>query len=118
MSHTPDYTPLVGDLLAANSELAQRAAAAIIDLAQRYGRAQVAAQQAIPAGWQPIETAPMGEYDTVILGFAPDEEGYSPVSREGMWNATLGRWSSVMDPGWKDSPQPTHWIPLPTAPKP
>jgi hypothetical protein len=71
--------------------------------------------------WQPIETAPKtpdGEAAVaVILGFAPDEEGFSPSTCEGFWNPPLGRWCSTLDPGWKDSPQPTHWMALPASPQ-
>lgn len=71
--------------------------------------------------WQPIATAPKdadthGMTPTVILGFVADEEHYSPRSREGYWDHALGRWSSVLDPAWTWSPQPTHWMPLPDPP--
>lgn len=73
-------------------------------------------------GWQSMETAPKelvdGMAPTILLGFAPDEENYSPRSREGYWDSSLGRWSSVLDPSWTWSPQPTHWQPLPSPPAP
>jgi hypothetical protein len=72
-------------------------------------------------GWQPIETAPKTEPHcaavAVILGFAPDEEGFSPSTCEGFWNPPLNRWCSTLDPTWKHGPQPTHWMPLPDPPK-
>jgi len=71
--------------------------------------------------WQPIATAPKapeGEAVVILLlGFAADEEGYAPLTREGFWLASLQRWSSSLDPGWSSSPQPTHWMPLPDPPK-
>ena len=72
--------------------------------------------------WQPIETASKepdkatGLSQHVILGFAADEDGYTLSSREGFWNKALNRWSSSLDPGWTDSPQPTHWMPFPDPP--
>ena len=73
------------------------------------------------ADWQPIETAPKGDGETcfprILLGFAPDEEHFSPETREGFWSHTLSRWASSLDPGWASSPQPTHWQPLPDPPK-
>lgn len=72
--------------------------------------------------WQPIETAPKepnehGITPRVILGFAPDETGYSPESCEGAWSVALQRWSSSLDPTWDSSPQPTHWMQRPDPPR-
>mgnify|MGYP003659371935 FL=1 len=75
-----------------------------------------------PTGWQDIATGPkdVDAYDgltrRIILGFAPDEENYSPESCEGHWNPSLQRWSSTLDPGWETSPQPTHWMERPAPP--
>jgi len=73
------------------------------------------------SGWQDIATAPKeldlsGLTQNIILGFAADEEGYTLPSREGCWSSTLNRWVSSIDPTWKGSSQPTHWMPLPAAP--
>jgi hypothetical protein len=69
--------------------------------------------------WQPIHTAPKTEnYDSILLGFAQDEEGYDLPSREGFWNCRLNRWVSALDPEDSNSAQPTHWQPLPESPKP
>ena len=68
--------------------------------------------------WKPIETAIKGDdCEPIILGFAADEEGYSPSSREGFWSEVRQRWMLWSDPTWDSSPQPTHWMPLPSPPK-
>ena len=87
-------------------------------------------------GWRPIETAPKEPRDfgivlgePIILGFAPDEEGYTLPSREGYWRPALPRgengrsysagWVSPRDPHVEPPYlQPTHWRPLPAAPPP
>ena len=72
--------------------------------------------------WKPIETAPKkpdntGITPTIILGFSPDEEGYSLPSREGFWNVTLNKWVVSIDPNWGGHGQPTHWQELPEFPQ-
>lgn len=72
--------------------------------------------------WKPIETAPKkpdntGITPTIILGFSPDEEGYSLPSREGFWNVTLNKWVVSIDPNWDGHGQPTHWQELPEPPQ-
>jgi len=68
--------------------------------------------------WQPIHTAPKTKnYDSILLGFAPDEEEYTLPSREGFWNCRLNRWVSALDPEDSNSTQPIHWQPLPESPK-
>ena len=69
-----------------------------------------------PVAWRPIETAPRGQYEQIIAGFAEDEEGYSPDSREMWFSEESQMWKLSSDPNWSDPPQPTHWQPLPTAP--
>jgi len=66
--------------------------------------------------WRPIETAPKDkDAPEILLGYAPDEEGYSPPSKEGWWNVGRQRWVWSSDPNY-DCPQPTHWMPLPAPP--
>jgi hypothetical protein len=77
----------------------------------------IAALESEAGGWRPIETAAKDQTTSIILGFAPDEEDFSPDSREGFWSADLGRWASSLDPMWLNSPQPTHWQPLPAPPE-
>jgi hypothetical protein len=78
------------------------------------GGAPAAASEAV--GWQPIETAPKDVNATILMGYAPDEEGFSPRTSEGFWSQAEQRWVKTSDPGWKTSPQPTHWQELPPAP--
>lgn len=78
-----------------------------------YGRALVGAL----AGWQPIETAPHGVFDTIIGGFVMDEENYQPPSREMFWSVPGENWRLTSDPQWNSCPQPTHWMPLPQPPQ-
>lgn len=58
--------------------------------------------------WQPISTAPKD--GTLIILFVPGLQGVCP-----------GRWLCNADEGWWSSygrtANPTHWMPLPTAPK-
>ena len=67
--------------------------------------------------WRPIESAPRDFGTRIIMGFAADEEGYSPPSYEGFWSEADQQWRMTSDPSWKSSPQPTHWMPLPAPPK-
>lgn len=72
-------------------------------------------------GWQPIEFAPKtpdssGVTPYILLGFAPDEEGYSLPSHEGFWHIQLQKWVISMDPHWGGHGQPTHWQHLPGVP--
>lgn len=85
---------------------------------------------AVPQGWQPIETAPKTGR-TILLGY---------VNSHGNWRTLRGQWFSeeaILDweepddfeAGWyetsveADDPpncwltEPTHWMPLPAAPK-
>ena len=71
--------------------------------------------------WKPIGTAPKEPDETglppyILLGFAPDEDGYSLPVHEGFWNASLNRWVVSIDPDWGGHGQPTHWKPLPNGP--
>ena len=71
--------------------------------------------------WQPIETAPKSPDKTgvtpfILLGYAPDEDGYSLQTHEGFWNNSLQKWVISVDPNWGGVGQPTHWRPLPAPP--
>lgn len=82
-------------------------------------------------GWRPIESAPRepdqyGLTPTIILGFAPDEEGYSLPSHEGYWRPAVSTFTPAEKPGWvtcidpnvpEPYAQPTHWRPLPAPPE-
>ena len=63
----------------------------------------------VPEGWQPIETAPKD--CRILIG----REGH-PWVYSGFWSDRSRHWSTgygAMD--YFDSP--THWMPLPAAPK-
>jgi hypothetical protein len=71
--------------------------------------------------WYPIETAPKtpdatGVTPMILLGFSPDEEGYSLPTSEGFWNISLNKWLISIDPHWGGHGQPTHWRSLPSPP--
>lgn len=91
---------------------------------KRYGyshAAQLIRSRLAISEWRHISTAPktaVGDAaELLILGFAPDEEGYAPTSREGFWNPHLECWVSTLDPTFQRGPQPTHWMPLPAPPQ-
>ncbi len=91
-------------------------------------RAAIAALQAEPQGWMPIETAPK-DGRSMLLGYP---------NRAGKWRTVRGQWFSDAEiaetweeegaEGWyetsvecEDLPncwsiEPTHWMPLPAAP--
>ena len=93
--------------------------------------AQPSPVAAEPTGWQPMETAPK-DGRTLLLGY---------FNSHGKWRTLRGRWMSEdyiaeyweepegVEPGWfetsveADEPpncwrtDPSHWQPLPTAPK-
>jgi hypothetical protein len=101
-----------------------------IDAAIEQARAAIAALQAEPQGWRPIETAPKNK--VLLLGY---------FNAAGRWRTVRGEWFSQEEideqwefpengsPGWyetcvnADEPpncwpiEPTHWMPLPTPPK-
>ena len=67
--------------------------------------------------WQPIETAPKD--GTPILGWAPDSELANPVHYAVIWWfqwTELGGWVREGDE-YDIAADPTHWMPLPDAPK-
>lgn len=65
--------------------------------------------------WRPIATAPNGWSDTIIGGYAPDEENYSLPSREMFFSEQDKAWRLTSDPRFACH-QPTHWKPLPEHP--
>lgn len=95
-----------------------------------WNAAAIAALQAEPQGWMPIETAPKNK--VLLLGY---------FNAAGRWRTVRGEWFSQEEideqweepengePGWyetcvnADDPpncwpiEPTHWMPLPTPPK-
>ena len=99
------------------------------DAAFEAVRAAIAALQAEPQGWMPIETAPK-DGRSMLLGYP---------NRAGKWRTVRGQWFSDAEiaetweeegaEGWyetsvecEDLPncwsiEPTHWMPLPTPPK-
>ncbi len=76
--------------------------------------------------WQPIASAPKdadkhGLSERIILGFAPDETGYTLPSCEGYWRQR----SAIHEAGWVSTLdalvpsvylKPTQWRPLPDPP--
>ena len=69
----------------------------------------VAAQPAVPEGWQPIETAPM---DVAVLLYGAKRLELCVGmhhSRDGWVTDTTSEWASMYPP--------THWMPLPAAPE-
>jgi len=69
-------------------------------------------------GWRDIESAPKGHsVPNIMIGYAPDEEGYSQGSKEAWWSTVHQRWAWASDPEY-DCPQPTHWMPMPASPEP
>ena len=98
------------------------------DAAFEAVRAAIAALQAEPQGWMPIETAPK-DGRSMLLGYP---------NRAGKWRTVRGQWFSDAEiaetweeegaEGWyetsvecEDLPncwsiEPTHWMPLPATP--
>lgn len=85
--------------------------------------------------WQPIETAPKDGTD-ILLGFANDNRpavvavgvGNNPDTVALVGRAKVARWYAMPFRGWYESWDeydslnavkgcPTHWMPLPEAPK-
>jgi hypothetical protein len=97
--------------------------------AKSCGAAPKPAQVAAPEGWQPIETAPKDGAE--LLLFAPGRVTYGAwhtpsvtpriVYRDGFapepeYEEFVPFWAS-WDGGFTDEHPPTHWMPLPAAPK-
>ena len=82
-----------------------------------------------PAGWQPIETAPKDGRPILLFGdcrvtsgnwSAPSEtpriiyqDGFAPDTEWDEWEPYWESW----DGGFTEEHPPTHWMPLPAAPK-
>ena len=66
--------------------------------------------------WQPIETAPIGELvivaDGAIIAPAIKKDG-----RWWFWEGGIDENDSADMNWWLDGHEPTHWMPLPTAPE-
>jgi hypothetical protein len=60
--------------------------------------------------WQPIETAPEGISDLLLWNGQRVFLGW--LSDDGWHDST-----NVEHQDWPESPQPTHWMPLPEPPK-
>lgn len=64
-------------------------------------------------GWRPIETAPPPE-DEMFIYYEPRGDkrciGLAYHTKGGGWRDSEGNWSYRLNP--------THWMPLPSAPKP
>lgn len=84
------------------------------------------AAPAIPQGWQPIETAPKDGTDVIVMYrhidtqvvhnayfCAPDE--FVDAEDVGWWSYHKIEVSRIKLDDWMS---PTHWMPLPAAPKP
>lgn len=76
-------------------------------------RAAIAALQAEPQGWRPIETAPKGAYALLWIDIAIGH----PLVVQGCWFHD----DDENEKGWIDLDgqvlNATHWMPLPTPPK-
>lgn len=66
---------------------------------------------ALPAGWQPIETAPKDGY--AFLALLPDSDIAQPIWFDG--EKFRHKWDNYV---LKAADMPTHWMPLPAAPQP
>lgn len=57
--------------------------------------------------WQPIETAPMDGREVLVCNLGCVRVGFRDIARGGVWSLWPGR----------EAARPTHWMPLPAAPK-
>jgi hypothetical protein len=91
-------------------------------------RAEKAEDALTAQGWQPIATAPKdGTWILLAGGMCDDESDNQERIASGQWtnyrnNATdekYGRWQFSWNDGGcaGEYEYPTHWMPLPTAPK-
>lgn len=63
------------------------------------------------AGWMPIETAPKGEADMLLLFEPHSDVGFQFVGR---WDEMKREWFNNLD---FKTQHPTYWRPLPPAPE-
>ncbi len=76
------------------------------------------------AGWQPIETAPIGDWSWPLLTCRMGEtmqcfgdqlvNGYAEPPEAAYWNEHGDCWTPIQRP--HDVWEPTHWMPLPPPP--
>lgn len=59
--------------------------------------------------WQPIETAPTGEFETYLIANSGGQ--VAPIVRGVVQNNVGTKWD------WDGAYKATHWMPLPDAPK-
>lgn len=90
--------------------------------AEVLAQQQQAAHGAVQDGWQPIETAPKdsvyrdgnNHYSQYILAWWPGS--IAPVRVRWWYRDDSDACNFLADGGW--AAYPTHWMPLPAAPKP
>jgi hypothetical protein len=73
------------------------------------------APQAVPAGWLPIESAPIGLEMFIIRGFdvrVSDHITKYTTDAYAIWQPFRGKFER-----WPHRFEPTHWMPLPPSPK-
>ena len=70
-----------------------------------FGEMAWQAAQAAAVQWQPIETAPKDGKELILL--------WVPAMGHG-----LMKWNGIWDDRVYNCDGPTHWMPLPSAPKP
>ena len=97
-------------------------------------RAKMAVEEAVPAGWQPIETAPKtgakliawylnrnGKARTVMARWLTDEQAAETdadgVGLEGGWYECIDNWDDYTEVAIHEG-EPAYWMPLPAAPQP
>jgi len=79
-------------------------------------RADLGGQQAAPApGWQPIDSAPKDEKETVIVFDAEYQQPVVPATWDNEIVTEGGQCWRAID-AWMDRLTPTHWMPLPAPP--
>ena len=65
--------------------------------------------------WQPIETAPKDGARIVV--WIPAEDDDPPEVAYVQWASHFSGWLGVNSAWQLESPQPTHWMPLPKPPE-
>ncbi|MND69712.1 hypothetical protein D3C80_612000 [compost metagenome] len=91
---------------------------------EQIARSALSAQVQDVAGWRPIETAPKDE--SIIMLFRADEKHWASISTGYFKNDRFARnpkpyWGGPHERSlgirWYRENPPTHWMPLPEAPK-